>query len=150
MRTPTEVAPDAAAFAVLYTQVQQFYAHQMQLFDGGAAQQWARTFTEDAVFDVPASAGPVHGRAALAASLDAAAARAARTGVRYRHVMGMPDVAQRPDGGWDVRSYTIVHASTIGGVSRVHRVCVCEDVLVCGADGRLLVSHRRVTRDDLP
>jgi hypothetical protein len=63
--------------------------------------------------------------------------------------MGMFDVVERPDGALDVRSYTTVYASAVGGASRVHRVCVCEDVLVRDADGQLLVATRKVTRDDL-
>ncbi|MFE7840158.1 nuclear transport factor 2 family protein [Streptomyces sp. NPDC057474] len=137
-----------AEFGPLYASVQQFYAHQMQLLDLQEAERWADTFTEDATFDVPTLAEPVRGRPGLIAASRAAAARLAEAGERHRHFMGMFDVAQGPDGALQVRSYTTVYASVIGGESRVHRVCVCEDVLV-REGGRLLVSMRRVTRDDL-
>ncbi|MFE6848431.1 nuclear transport factor 2 family protein [Streptomyces sp. NPDC057686] len=138
----------AAAFGVLYAEVQQFYAHQMQLLDLGESQLWAETFTEDAVFDVPTLPQPVRGRAGLVAATSRSAAQLAEAGQRHRHFMGMFDVCERPDGAVDVRSYAIVYASQIGGESRVHRVCVCEDVLV-RAEGALRVATRRVTRDDL-
>lgn len=149
MSTHTELAPHDCAFAALYAQVQQFYAHQMQLLDRAESQRWADTFTEDATFDVPTLAAPVRGRPGLAEAGRSAAAALAEAGERHRHFMGMFDVAERLDGALDVRCYTTVYASVVGGVSRVHRVCVCEDVLVRGADGRLLVSARKVTRDDL-
>ncbi|MGX1673426.1 nuclear transport factor 2 family protein [Streptomyces sp. NPDC055400] len=149
MTAQLETAPHSPAFGALYAQVQQFYAHQMQLLDGAESQRWADTFTEDAVFDVPTLAEPVRGRPGLVAANRGAAARLAQAGERHRHFMGMFDVVERPDGALDVRSYTTVYASVIGGVSRVHRVCVCEDVLVRGTDGRLLVATRKVTRDDL-
>jgi 3-phenylpropionate/cinnamic acid dioxygenase small subunit len=137
------------ASLLLYTEVQRFYAHQMQQLDLGKAELWADTFTGDAVFDVPTLPAPVRGRSALVESAGQAAARLAEAGERHRHFMGMFDVVERPDGSLDVRSYTTVYASTIGGASRVHRMCVCEDVLV-RAGGELRVARRLVTRDDLP
>ncbi|WP_317441834.1 nuclear transport factor 2 family protein [Streptomyces collinus] len=139
---------DREAFAALYAQVQQFYAHQMQLLDLGECERWAATFTEDATFEVPTLPEPVAGRAALAAATGRAAAQLAASGTRHRHVVGMFDVAEQPDGTVRVRSYAVVYASSIGGDSRVHRVCVCDDVLVRVA-GELQVASRLVTRDDL-
>ncbi|MET8944913.1 nuclear transport factor 2 family protein [Streptomyces sp. NPDC004542] len=142
--------PDATGTSLLrYAEVQWFYARQMQQLDLGKAGPWARTFTEDAVFDVPTLPEPVRGRAGLVAAVERAHARLAEAGERHRHFMGMVDVLERADGTLDVRSYTTVYASVAGGVSRVHRVCVCEDVLV-RVDGELRVAHRKVTRDDLP
>ncbi len=138
----------AAAFGVLYAEVQQFYAHQMQLLDLGESQRWAETFTEDATFDVPTLPEPVRGRPGLVAATSRTAAQLAEAGQRHRHFIGMFDVSERPDGTVDVRSYAIVYASAIGGDSQVHRVCVCEDVLV-RVEGALQVATRRVTRDDL-
>jgi 3-phenylpropionate/cinnamic acid dioxygenase small subunit len=145
------IAPERAGTpawsAALHAEAQQFYAHQMQLLDLGEAEQWAQTFTEDATFDVPTLPEPVRGHAGLVAATRRSSAELA-AGQRHRHFLGMLDVRPRPDGGLDVRSYAIVYASQIGGESRVHRVCVCEDVLL-REDGRLRVSARRVTRDDL-
>lgn len=134
--------------AELHAEIQQFYAHQMQLLDLGEAEQWAHTFTEDATFAVPTLPEPVRGRAGLVAATSRASAELAAAGQRHRHFIGMLDVRPRPDGAVGVRSYAIVYASQVGGASRVHRVCVCEDVLL-RQDGELRVSARTVTRDDL-
>ncbi|MFF4911064.1 nuclear transport factor 2 family protein [Streptomyces sp. NPDC001260] len=134
---------------LLYAEVQRFYARQMQQLDLGKAESWAETFTEDALFDVPTLPEPVRGRGGLVAAVGRAHARLAEAGERHRHFMGMVDVLERPDGSLDVRSYTVVYASAVGGESRVHRVCVCEDVLV-REDGELRVARRKVSRDDLP
>ncbi|MEU6381119.1 nuclear transport factor 2 family protein [Streptomyces sp. NPDC046909] len=131
-----------------YAEVQRFYARQMQQLDLGKAEAWAQTFTTNALFDVPTLPEPVRGRAGLIAAADRARTQLAEAGERHRHFMGMIDVLERPDGTLDVRSYTTVYASVIGGTSRVHRVCVCEDVLV-REEGELRVAKRRVTRDDL-
>ncbi|GAA2637832.1 nuclear transport factor 2 family protein [Streptomyces vastus] len=143
------VQPQAThAFAALYTEVQQFYAHQMHLLDLSEGESWAATFTEDATFDVPTLPEPVTGRASLAAATARTAAELSAAGQRHRHFMGMFHVAERPDGAVSVRSYATVYVSRIGGDSQVHRVCVCDDVLV-RVDGALQVRSRKVTRDDL-
>ncbi|MFY4723613.1 nuclear transport factor 2 family protein [Streptomyces sp. LaBMicrA B280] len=141
-------SPHAEAFGALYAQVQQFYAHQMQLLDLGECERWAATFTEDATFEVPTLPEPVAGRAALAAATGRTAAQLAASGIRHRHFIGMFDVGEQPDGTVHVRSYAIVYASPVGGAPQVHRVCVCDDVLVRVAGG-LQVAARLVTRDDL-
>ncbi|MGW0737580.1 nuclear transport factor 2 family protein [Streptomyces sp. NPDC002851] len=142
--------PQQSATGAHYAEVQQFYAHQMQLLDLGESERWAETFTEDATFDVPTLPEPVRGRAGLVTATRRSAAELAAAGERHRHFIGMLDVTPRPDGTLGVRSYAVVYASTIGGSSRVHRVCVCEDVLVRSSEGQLQVATRKVTRDDLP
>ncbi|MER7847463.1 nuclear transport factor 2 family protein [Kitasatospora sp. NPDC096077] len=150
MTTAPDLAPGTTAWnAPLHAEVQQFYAHQMQLLDLAEAERWAATFTEDATFAVPTLPEPVRGRASLIVATTRSHAELAAAGQRHRHFMGMLDVRPRPDGAVAVRSYAIVYASEIGGESRVHRVCVCEDVLVRGEGGKLQVSARTVTRDDL-
>ncbi|GAA2259175.1 hypothetical protein GCM10010232_57270 [Streptomyces amakusaensis] len=149
MTTHAAARPQAtSAFAVLYAEVQQFYAQQMQLLDQGACDEWAATFTEAATFDVPTLPEPVAGRAGLAEAARRTAAQLAESGTRHRHFMGMSHVEEQPDGSLSVRSYTTVYASRLGGESRVHRVCVCDDGLV-RVDGALQVATRRVSRDDL-
>ncbi|MCB5181023.1 nuclear transport factor 2 family protein [Streptomyces antimicrobicus] len=148
--TTEAVAPGAVWSAALHAEVQQFYAHQMQRLDLGEARAWSLTFTEDAVFDVPTLPEPVRGRAGLVASARRARAQLEAAGERHRHVLGMLDVRPLPDGTVAVRAYAVVYATPVGGASRVHRMCVCEDVLVRGTHGGLLVAHRVVTRDDLP
>ena len=145
---PDGVRAPEEDFGVLYARVQQFYAHQMQLFDSHEAERWAGTFTEDAVFDVPTLDEPVRGRAALAANVRRNEAQQARSGERFRHWIGMLDLSPQPDGTLRTRCYALVYVTPDRGVSAVHRVCVREDVLV-RARGKWRTRHRVVTRDDL-
>ncbi len=140
--------PQPGDFGLLYAQVQQFYAHQMQLFDSFEAEAWAGTFTPDAVFDVPTLPRPVRGREELAANVRRNAETRARSGEQLRHWLGMIDVREEPNGTLHTRAYALVHLTPLGGEARVHRMCVMEDVLV-RSRGRLRVLSRRVTRDDL-
>lgn len=138
----------AAVSGDLYAQVQQFYAHQMQLFDAHDAERWAATFTEDALFDVPTLAEPVRGRAGLAANVRRNKAQQEDHGHRLRHWIGMLDIRSQDDEELRTRCYALVYATERGGPSTVMRVCVMEDVLV-RVDGVWLTRHRIVTRDDL-
>lgn len=137
-----------ASFGALYAEVQQFYAQHMQLLDSGEAEQWAAQFTEEASFDVPTLPEPVRGRDSLTAAVRRTGAQLAAAAEQHRHWQGMIDVRPQPDGTVRTRAYTLVLATVRGGDSRLHRVCVCEDVLV-REHGRPLVSARKVTRDDL-
>ncbi|MET9922267.1 nuclear transport factor 2 family protein [Streptomyces sp. NPDC059605] len=145
---PDGVRAPEEDFGVLYARIQQFYSHQMQLFDSHEAERWAGTFTEDAVFDVPTLDEPVRGRAALAANVRRNEAQQARSGERFRHWIGMLDLSPQPDGTLRTRCYALVYATPDRGVSAVHRVCVMEDVLV-RSRGKWRTRHRVVTRDDL-
>jgi hypothetical protein len=144
-----ETAEDTGAdFARTYAEVQQFYARHMHLLDAFAAEEWARTFTEDGVFAPPSLPEPVRGRANLAAGLRKTAADLAEAGEVRRHCVMMIDVRPQGDGTLAVRSYTQV-ISTVRGEdqSRLLLMCVCDDILV-REDGELRVRERRVTRDD--
>ncbi|MCX5199462.1 nuclear transport factor 2 family protein [Streptomyces sp. NBC_00249] len=132
-----------------YAQVQQFYAEHMQLLDAGSVDAWALTFTEDAVFDVPTLPAPMRGREALRESLRRTTEELAAAGVQRRHWHGMVAVFPQGDGTLRVRCYALVFSTPQGQQPALHRVCVCEDVLV-REEGRLLVRTRKVTRDDLP
>ncbi|MEG8280426.1 nuclear transport factor 2 family protein [Streptomyces sp. AHA2] len=135
-------------FGGLYGQVQQFYAHQMQLFDAYEADRWAATFTEDAVFEVPTLDAPVRGRAGLAAGVRRNRAQQERSGERLRHFVGMLDVQPGRAGELNTCCYALVYLTPRGGTSRVVRVCVMQDVLV-RVRGKWRTRHRVVTRDDL-
>jgi 3-phenylpropionate/cinnamic acid dioxygenase small subunit len=141
-------ATGAAEFGDLYAQVQQFYAHQMQLFDEHDAERWAATFTEDAVFDVPTLDEPVRGRAALAANVLRNKAQQQRSGEQLRHWIGMLDVQPQRDDALHTRCYALVYVTARGGSSKVLRVCVMGDVLV-RTRGKWRTRHRIVSRDDL-
>jgi len=139
---------DQATFADLYAEVQQFYAHHIWLLDEGAADEAARTFTEDAtLLSPPTVPEPIRGRAALRAGLLEAAETLAAQGVRYRRCHSMISVLPQPGGELRVRAYVLVVRTVRGGGSVPHAMCVCEDVLV-RVDGELKVRERVVTRDD--
>ncbi|MEV7553299.1 nuclear transport factor 2 family protein [Amycolatopsis sp. NPDC089917] len=131
-----------------YLEIERFYSRHLQLLDAGEAEAWAETFTEDGTFAVPTLPEPTRGRAALIAAVRRTRAELAEKGEKHRHWHGMITVDDRPDGALDVVCYALVFASPEGGPSRLHRVCVCRDVLV-REDGALRVRDRFVTRDDL-
>ncbi|MDG4865197.1 nuclear transport factor 2 family protein [Streptomyces sp. T-3] len=139
---------DVMDISAVYPQVQQFYAHQMQLFDSFEADRWAGTFTEDAVFNVPTLDRPVRGRAELAANVRRNKSQAARTGEQTRHWIGMVDLLPQPDGTLNTRCYALVYVTPRGGESKLLRVCVMEDILV-RSRGKWRTRYRLVTRDDL-
>ncbi|MFI1913913.1 nuclear transport factor 2 family protein [Nocardia sp. NPDC020380] len=134
-------------FGELYAEVMQFYAEHMHLLDSGAATEWAETFCADGTFDVPTLPAPVQGRAALAAAIRHAAEQQAKAGEVHRHWHGMVAITPHDDGTLAVRCYALVFATARGGDTRLHRACVCEDVLT-RTEGALRVRSRRVTRDD--
>ncbi|GLZ36611.1 nuclear transport factor 2 family protein [Actinokineospora sp. NBRC 105648] len=138
-----------AVTAETRAEVQQFYAVHMQLLDNGAIDAWADTFTPDATFSVPTLPEPMRGRAELAESLRRTTVELAAEGVRRRHWHGMVAIFPEPDGSLRVRCYALVFSTKLGGEPGLHRVCVCEDLLV-REGGSLLVHRRHVTRDDLP
>ncbi|MFF4911052.1 nuclear transport factor 2 family protein [Streptomyces sp. NPDC001260] len=138
----------AQRFPALYAHVQRFYAHQMRSLDAQDTEHWADTFTEDAVFELPALPGPVRGRAGLDRYVRAVAARRRRAGGSCHHWIGMLDVQPQADGSLHTRCSALVHAAPSGGGPKVLYVCVMEDVLVRVHD-EWRIAHRRVTRDDL-
>ncbi|MEU9443046.1 nuclear transport factor 2 family protein [Streptomyces sp. NPDC048304] len=136
--------------AALYTQVQQFYAHQVRLLDDLRAEEFAATFTADGVLVSSPVAAAAHGRPAIAAALRAAHERRFGTEpVRRRHWHTMLHVETRPDGALSTRYYRLVlitrpwDPAPVMGPS-----AVVEDVLV-HEGGRLLTRERRVTPDHL-
>jgi 3-phenylpropionate/cinnamic acid dioxygenase small subunit len=147
--SPLEQLTRDAARASLYEEVTRFYARQMQLLDDGRVTEWAATFTADGVFAANARPEPTTGREAIENSARQATRLLADQGVQDRHWMGMVDVEQRNDGTVSARSYALIIRTPRGGPAGVHLSCTCDDVLV-REDGRLLVSDRRVRRDDLP
>ncbi|MFD9818474.1 nuclear transport factor 2 family protein [Streptomyces violascens] len=147
----TEIRNDPSEkteFASLYAQVEQFYAHQLELFDAHDAENWAGTFTEDAVIEVPPLSEPVRGFAGLAANMRRERARQQRDGSGVRRWIGKLDVRPQFDGTLRTRCSALAYTTPPGSTSKVLRVCVMEDVLV-RSKSTWRTRHRRVTRDDL-
>lgn len=133
--------------AELYAQVQQFYARQMGLIDDGRPDEWARTFTEDAVFEEAGRLNePVKGREAIRVSSRARQERLDKERIDFRHWMGMLDVSPRDDGSVDARAYALVMRTAPGGALDVFASVLCHDRLV-PVDGGWQVRHRRLRHD---
>ncbi|PSL52684.1 SnoaL-like protein [Saccharothrix carnea] len=143
-RAPLDV--ETSVPAELYADVQQFYAWQMGLLDDGKPDEWADTFTVDAVFGEPGKAGGFSGREAIRASVRERAERLAAEGVVIRHWFSMLVVRPQPDGTLRTRNYALTLATPRGGALTVRGHAVCHDHLVPDGD-RLLVAHRLILPD---
>jgi 3-phenylpropionate/cinnamic acid dioxygenase small subunit len=133
--------------ADLYYEVQNFYAHQMQLLDSGDVAAWAETFTEDGVFAANTQ-DPVTGRDSIHRAAEAVHEALHHAEIRHRHWLGMMDVRPVSPERLQVRSYALILAIPVGGQATVHVSTTCDDELVRD-NGSWLVRHRRVVRDDL-
>ncbi|MEE1929391.1 nuclear transport factor 2 family protein [Streptomyces sp. TRM 70351] len=134
--------------AQVYTDVQQFYARQMNLIEGADADPdaWAETFTEDAVFEAGGQPEPQVGREAIRASVREGVAGIAAAGLDFRHWFGMLDVTAEPDGSLRTRYYALAVATPRGGPLGVRGSLLCHDHLV-PRDGRWQVRRRSVAAD---
>lgn len=142
---PGSPAADLAP-AELYTQIQQFYARQMGLLDDGRPEEWALTFTQDAVFEEPHRLEPVRGREAIRVSARARADRLAAEGIDFRHWLAMLDVREQEDGTVRARTYALAMRTPRGGDLDIFVSVVCRDVLV-RQDGTWAVRHRDIQHD---
>jgi 3-phenylpropionate/cinnamic acid dioxygenase small subunit len=132
----------------LYQRVQEFYARQMQLLDGGEVEAWVDTFTVDGVFVTNAQPEPTVGREALAAGARKAVEYYAAQGIQRRHMLGTVWVSGQEGTSVSVRSYVLLMETPAGGRSTILCSATCEDVLELGPEG-LAVRRREVSRDDL-
>jgi hypothetical protein len=135
--------------AQLYQEVQHFYGRQMRYLDEDRIEEWAGTFTEDGVFAANARPEPQLGRPAIRAGAYEARKLFSDKGIQRRHWLGMLEVEEQPDGSVTAQTYALVITTPRGGQTTVSLSTSCEDQLV-RQDGRLLVRHRQVKRDDLP
>lgn len=132
--------------AELYANVQQFYAWQMGLLDDGAVDEWADTFTEDAMFGEPGQAGSFLGREAIRTSVVARAEKLAAEGLVMRHWFNMLAIDPQSDGGLRTRNYALTLSTPLGGSLTVRGHAVCFDHLVPHGD-RWLVANRVILPD---
>lgn len=144
-------APQAAqeiATAEAFTEVQQLYGRHMRAMDDGEVAVWTSDFTEDAVFATNARPEPQRGRAEIARNATTAARRLEEEGVLRRHCVTTLDLRVAPDGTLVARTYALITRTVVGETSVLEFVCTCQDTLV-RREGRLLITHRQVRRDDL-
>ncbi|MGW1075591.1 nuclear transport factor 2 family protein [Streptomyces sp. NPDC002537] len=145
--TPSSTPAETAVPAELYTQVQQFYARQMGLLDDGRPDDWAETFTEDAVFQEASRLNePLRGRDAIRESSRARKKRLDDDKLDFRHWLGMLDVRPQPDGSLRTRSYALAMRIPQGGALDIFASVVCHDHLV-SVDGTWQVCHRDLHHD---
>jgi hypothetical protein len=147
--TPAGVPSGGAGFvsAEVYTGVQQFYARQMGLLDDGRPDDWADTFTEDAVFQEASRLDePLRGREAIRASSRARKVRLEEAKIDFRHWLGMLEVTPEADGSLRARSYALAMRTQRGGPLEVFASVVCRDHLV-PVDGSWQVRVRDLRHD---
>lgn len=134
--------------AELHAEITLFYARHMRAMDEGRVRDWTGDFTDDGVFVTNARPSPQIGRAAIAAGAGAAAVKLLSDNVLRRHCLTTLDIRPQPDEVILVSSYAIIVCTPPGGPTAAEFLCTCDDELV-RHDGRLLIRHRRVQRDDL-
>ncbi|MEV5437262.1 nuclear transport factor 2 family protein [Streptomyces sp. NPDC052682] len=146
--TPTgQSTADGFVSADLYTQIQQFYARQMGLLDDGRPDDWADTFTTDAVFAEASRLNePLRGREAIRASSRARQERLDAEKIDFRHWLGMLDVRPQDDGSVRTRAYALAMRTPRGGRLEIFASVVCRDHLV-RVDGSWKVRQRDLTHD---
>ncbi len=132
--------------AELYARIQQFYHRQMGLLDDGRAEEWADTFTEDALFLEPLRLEPLRGREAIRTSARARADRLAAEQLDFRHWLNMLDVRHLDDGSVFTRVYALPMRTPRGGGLDIFASVVCRDQLVAVGDG-WQVRRREIHHD---
>ncbi|MEU7181097.1 MULTISPECIES: nuclear transport factor 2 family protein [Streptomyces] len=142
-----ELTTDAASpnGSTLYLEIQQFYARQMHFLDDGHVEDWARTFTDDGVFEVDGNA--VRGATDIVLAARRTTDQFAADGITRRHWIGMLNVTRDTD-ECSARSYALVLEIPRGGEAVIRRSTVCTDTLVREGDA-WRVRYRRVSRDGL-
>ncbi|UQI46565.1 nuclear transport factor 2 family protein [Streptomyces sp. HU2014] len=132
---------------LLYAEVQQFYARQMQSLDAGKLEAYAETFTEDGEFSHTPGREPSRTRAGITADLYDFHKRFEDDPVQRRHWFNMIDLDPRDDGSIHSTFYVLV-VTTRPGVREpeVAPSCLVQDVLV-HENGELRNRSRRVGYD---
>ncbi len=134
--------------AELHAEISLFYARHMRAMDEGRVTEWTADFTEDAEFHTNARPTAQIGRAEIAAGAGVAARKLLDDNVLRRHCLTTLDIRADGDGIVRASSYAIIVRTPPGGPTAIEFLCTCDDELVRG-DGRWLIRHRRVRRDDL-
>lgn len=141
--TWTNSSVDPATLA----EIHQLYGRQSHLIDGGAARDWAETFTPSGEFCSPSYPAPVAGTD----DLEAFAARfydgARAADEVHRHVVTNLAVTHVDDETLRVQGYLQIVATARGGASRLVRFTTFDD-RVEHVNGEWRIARRDVSRDD--
>ncbi|MEU5841610.1 nuclear transport factor 2 family protein [Rhodococcus sp. NPDC047139] len=141
--TRTDDSVDEAVLA----RIHQLYGRQSHLIDGGAAREWAETFTPDGEFCSPSYPAPVAGTDALEDFAERFYAAAQDAGEVHRHVVTNLAVYRLDRDTLRVQAYLQIVATARGGESRLVRFTTIDDRLV-HIDGEWRIARRVVSRDD--
>ena len=139
---------DGRTATAVQDEVVHFYSRQMRLLDEGLVDEYAQTFTADAVFTADARPAPQQGREQILAGAKAAADALAEAGVQNRHWLGMVEAVEQQDGTVHAAHYAIVFRTQLGGRPEVQLTASARDVLVRCPEG-FQVRLRQVHRDDI-
>ncbi|MCZ4607408.1 nuclear transport factor 2 family protein [Streptomyces sp. Lzd4kr] len=132
--------------AELYAEVLQYYARQMQALDAGKVEEYAATFTEDAVFGHTPGRAPARTRTGILSDLYEVRERFTTDPQQRRHMFTMVDVERLADDRLRSTCYALVLTTRPGNGPEMVRSCVVRDVLV-REDGRLRNQERLVDHD---
>jgi actinorhodin biosynthesis protein ActVIA len=130
----------------LYADVQQFYARQVQLLDGGLFEAYADTFTEDGEFRHTPGREAARGRQQIVRELYEFHERFADDPVQRRHWFNMVNLEPQQDGSVRSTLYALVVTVRPDAKPVLAPSCVVHDVLV-RVDGELRNRSRRVEHD---
>jgi len=130
----------------VYAEVQQFYARQMQLLDGGSFEAYADTFTEDGEFRHTPGRQPAKGRERIVRELYEFHERFADDPVQRRHWFNMVDLEPQDDGSIRSTVYALVITVRPDARPVLAPSCVVRDVLV-RTGGELRNRSRWVEHD---
>lgn len=130
----------------LYSEVQQFYARQIQALDGGRWEEFVTTFTADGTFQHRRDRPPARTRAGILAEVVRFHERFRDDPVHRRHWFNHLVLDPRPDGCIEATAYALVITTRPGGRPEIQPASVVLDELV-REDGRLLTRSRRILHD---
>jgi actinorhodin biosynthesis protein ActVIA len=134
--------------AQLYAEVLQYYARQMQALDEGKLEEYADSFTEDAIFGHTPGREPARARKQILADLYEVRERLEADPQQRRHMFTMVDVRPQSEGTLRCTAYALVLTTRPGSGPEMVRSCVVRDVLV-REDGALRNRERLIDYDGL-
>jgi actinorhodin biosynthesis protein ActVIA len=130
----------------LYSEVQQYYARQIQALDAGRWEEFVASFTEDGTFQHRRDRPPARTRAGILAEVVRFHQRFRDDPVHRRHWFNHLVLDLRPDGRIEATAYALVITTRPGGLPQIQPASVVLDELV-REDGRLLTRSRRILHD---
>ncbi|MEU3416616.1 MULTISPECIES: nuclear transport factor 2 family protein [unclassified Streptomyces] len=139
---PTPVSSD------LYTQVQQFYAHQMQALDEGRLEEYTQTFTKDGSFQHSPGIAAAVGRDAILEELRSFLKKYQDDPTQRRHFFNQMVLEPQQDGSIRSTVYALIVRVRPNERPEVWPSTVVHDVIEV-TDGEILLRSRSVSYDQL-